>query len=238
MAPSFLFPLCKSVLLPFNGDLHLACHGCRPQTATLLIFNKPIFAGELSGSVFLSGQDSKHASMLSHFSSVWLFAAPWTVAHRLLCPRDSPGKITGVGCHALLQGIFQTQRLNPRPLRLLYWQAGSYPPVSPHCHFLRRIFPSYSTSPPKVVFTPNTPSLWESYLVSHRRGILTGYLLRFIIFYAFPESGCLNHPKQLQNNFNLMDVVLNKNLSFFHKPCDLHVKKKDWSRLLIIVFFW
>ena len=25
---------------------------------------------------------------------------------RLLCPRDSPGKNTGVGCHALLQGIF------------------------------------------------------------------------------------------------------------------------------------
>ena len=32
---------------------------------------------------------------------------------RLLCPWDSPGKNTGVGCHALLQGIFQTQGLNP-----------------------------------------------------------------------------------------------------------------------------
>ena len=27
--------------------------------------------------------------------------------------RDSPSKNTGVGCHALLQGIFPTQRLNP-----------------------------------------------------------------------------------------------------------------------------
>ena len=27
-------------------------------------------------------------------------------------PRDSPGKNTGVGCHALLQGIFPTQRSN------------------------------------------------------------------------------------------------------------------------------
>jgi len=26
---------------------------------------------------------------------------------------DSPGKNTGVGCHALLQGIFQTQESNP-----------------------------------------------------------------------------------------------------------------------------
>ena len=32
---------------------------------------------------------------------------------RLLCPWDSPGKKTGVGCHVLLQGIFQVQGLNP-----------------------------------------------------------------------------------------------------------------------------
>jgi len=32
---------------------------------------------------------------------------------RLLCPWDSPGKNTGVGCHVLLQGIFPTQGLNP-----------------------------------------------------------------------------------------------------------------------------
>ena len=31
---------------------------------------------------------------------------------RLLCPWDSPGKNTGVGCHFLLQGIFPAQRLN------------------------------------------------------------------------------------------------------------------------------
>ena len=44
---------------------------------------------------------------------------------RLLCPWDSPGKNTGVGGHALLQGIFQTQGLN---LHLLHWQvdAGSH----------------------------------------------------------------------------------------------------------------
>ena len=32
---------------------------------------------------------------------------------RLLCPWDSPGKNTGMGCHSLLQGIFPTQGLNP-----------------------------------------------------------------------------------------------------------------------------
>ena len=31
---------------------------------------------------------------------------------RLLCPWGSSGKNTGVGCHALLQGIFQTQESN------------------------------------------------------------------------------------------------------------------------------
>ena len=32
---------------------------------------------------------------------------------RLRCPRDSPGKKTGVSRHALLQGIFPTQETNP-----------------------------------------------------------------------------------------------------------------------------
>ena len=37
---------------------------------------------------------------------------------RLLCPWDFPRKNTGVGCHAHLQEIFLSQRLNPRLLRL------------------------------------------------------------------------------------------------------------------------
>ena len=32
---------------------------------------------------------------------------------RLLCPWNSPGKNSGVGCHFLLQGIFPTQGSNP-----------------------------------------------------------------------------------------------------------------------------
>ena len=35
-----------------------------------------------------------------------------TAASQFLCPRGSPGKNTGVGCHALLQGMLQTQELN------------------------------------------------------------------------------------------------------------------------------
>ena len=38
---------------------------------------------------------------------------------------DSPGKSTGVGCHALIQGVCLTQGLNQHLLHLLHWQAGS-----------------------------------------------------------------------------------------------------------------
>ena len=62
--------------------------------------------------------------VLSH---VQLFATPWTVATRLLCPWDSPGKNTGVGSHSLLQGIFPTQGSNPSLLHLLHWQVDSLP---------------------------------------------------------------------------------------------------------------
>ena len=54
-------------------------------------------------------------------NSLW---PPWTVAARLLCPRDFPGKNTGVGYHLLLQRIFLIQGLNPH---FLHWQEGSLP---------------------------------------------------------------------------------------------------------------
>ena len=60
-------------------------------------------------------------SVQNQLQSPWWFSCsivsnsvtPWTVAHHLLCPWDSPGKNTGVGCHFLLQGIFLIQELNP-----------------------------------------------------------------------------------------------------------------------------
>ena len=45
---------------------------------------------------------------------------------RLLCPWNSPGKNTGVGCHFLLWGIFPTQESNLCLLHLLHWEAGSF----------------------------------------------------------------------------------------------------------------
>ena len=52
--------------------------------------------------------------LLSHSSRVRLFATVRTVAHQAPLSMDSPGKNTGVGCHALLRGVFPTQRRNPR----------------------------------------------------------------------------------------------------------------------------
>ena len=55
-----------------------------------------------------------------------------SIAARLLCPWDFPVKNTGVGCHALLQGIFWAHGLNRS---LLHRQVGSLPlapPGKPH----------------------------------------------------------------------------------------------------------
>ena len=68
-----------------------------------------------------------HAQFLSH---VWVFAIPCPP----VCPWDSPGKHTGVGCLFLFQGIFMTQGSN---LHLLHWQADSlllHHPKSPHLY--------------------------------------------------------------------------------------------------------
>ena len=67
----------------------------------------------------------------SRFSRVWLFATLWTVAHQAPLSRDSPGKNTGVICHALLQEIFPMQGLNPCFLCLLHWQVDSLSWVPP-----------------------------------------------------------------------------------------------------------
>ena len=51
----------------------------------------------------------------------------WTVAHRLLCPWDSPGKDTGVGFCALLQGNVPPRDQTWVCYIFPHWQAGSLP---------------------------------------------------------------------------------------------------------------
>ena len=83
----------------------------------------------------------------SYLVEEWWYMVKWTFAYFVvvlftkLCPtlwdptdcsppgssvhEDSPGKNTGVGCYALLQGIFPTKGLNLHFLHLLHWQANS-----------------------------------------------------------------------------------------------------------------
>ena len=94
--------------------------------------------------------------MLSRFSCVWLCNAMDCKPTRLLCPWDSPGRNTGVGCHTLLQGIFPTQGSNPHLLCLLLWQAGSLllaSPGKPSNYWFLASPHSYSLYP-NVVFLP------------------------------------------------------------------------------------
>ena len=66
----------------------------------------------------------KHCVCVQLFSHFQLFATPWTVPARLLCPWNFPGKSTGVGCHFLLQRIIPAQGSN---LCFLHWQVDSSP---------------------------------------------------------------------------------------------------------------
>ena len=72
------------------------------------------------------GLPASRMCMLSCFSCPQPSATLWTVACQAPLSTDSPGKNTGVGCHALLQGIFPTQGSDPCLSSLLHWQAGSF----------------------------------------------------------------------------------------------------------------
>ena len=70
--------------------------------------------------------------MFQLFVTPWLQRFMWLFGTcQFLCLWDFPGKITGVGCHALLQGIFPTQGLNLHLLCLLNWQVDSLPLMPP-----------------------------------------------------------------------------------------------------------
>ena len=66
-------------------------------------------------------------------------ATLWTVARQASVHGDSPGKNTGVGCHALLPGIFPTQRSNLikifliKPIRVKNIQRCRKPGTFPFC---------------------------------------------------------------------------------------------------------
>ena len=80
---------------------------------------------------------------------------PMNCGPQVLCPRDSPGKNTGVDCHTLLQGIFPTQGLN------------SWLPVSPA--LLEDSLPTEPLRKPLVIPCPT--KYWEFYTSKVEREI-------------------------------------------------------------------
>ena len=66
---------------------------------------------------------------------------------------ESPGKNTGVGCHALLQGIFPTQGLNPSLSQLLHLQADSLPLAPPGKPLSKAYYSSEKKKASKALLT-------------------------------------------------------------------------------------
>ena len=90
--------------LIFLGSRVIADNGCSHEIKRHL----------LVGRKAMTNLDSiLKSSSVQSLSCVWLFATPWTVPIRLLCPWDFPGKSAGVDCRFLFQGIFSTQGSNP-----------------------------------------------------------------------------------------------------------------------------
>ena len=86
---------------------------------------------------------------------------------------DSPGKNTGVGCQALLQGIFPTQGMNPHLLCLLHWQVGSLPLALPGksrggIQLNRILSAQWNTGKQKKFFFSSSEKLSTSHLLRSR----------------------------------------------------------------------
>ena len=98
---------------------------------------------------------------------------PWTVAHQApLSMGFSRQEYWGLR-HALLQGIFPTQGLNPPLLCLLHWQVGSLP-LMPHLWSLSHYtaLPEPLSSPPAALWPPDGPTGEMSYLPNFMRNFL------------------------------------------------------------------
>ena len=114
--------------------------GCHPLLQGIFLTQEPnlcllhrrqiLYCLSHQGSHMPCSEAKKQSKMKKCKSQLMYFslsaAAAWSLqlCLILLCPWDSPGKKTGVGCYALLQGIFSTQGLNSG---LLHWQVDSLP---------------------------------------------------------------------------------------------------------------
>ena len=120
-----------------------------------------------------------HSAMSSSLRPHGLYSPPGSSIHG-----DSPGKNTGVGCRALVQGIFPTQRSNPglpRCRQILDWVSHQGSPLglesSPKQHGLSSSFElssihsfSIASSTPRVESLTQQGTLyWSEFSLSREK---------------------------------------------------------------------
>ena len=133
----------------------------------------------------MMSQQGRVAAAAKSLSCVPLCATPWTVATRLLCPWDSPGKNTGAGYHSLLQVLtcyYQLSGMVPVGIPCLccevsgFWQMGdgTHPSsVHPRTFAVLHLFVPSSLPPPLLLtasdldFLPGFAFSRMSYSWSH-----------------------------------------------------------------------
>ena len=113
---------------------------------------------------FLASLQKGLHSTTSLFSCVQLLRPHGVPPTRIFCPRDFPGKNTGMGCHFLLQGIFLTQGPS---LRLLHWQADPLPPSDQESHHVATLQHNYPD------WTPQAPFRETALLSASAEGVTT-----------------------------------------------------------------
>ena len=114
------FGLCckpQGILRPLQGEVCLhkdhmgSWHHRDAQAGPSSVQNTEEAAHPILHPSDLSASQNPHLNIKTcvYAQSLQLCVTTRTVAHQAFCPWDFPGKKTGVGSHALLQGIFLTQ---------------------------------------------------------------------------------------------------------------------------------
>ena len=123
---------------------------------------------------------------------------------------DSPGKNTGVGCHALLQGIFPTKGSNPSLLCLLHWQACSLPLVPPgkprKVYIIVKLLKCKGVTNVEIRIVDTSESLWRVLWLGH----------------VLVHLGC--------DNKNIIDQWLKQQTFIFHSSGDWEIQEQSTSR--------
>ena len=93
--------------------------------------NPPLLTVYVSSWIAPTFVSSSESGRVSHSVVPDSLQPPGLWPARFLCPWNSPGNNTEVGCYFLFQGIFPTQGLDQCLLHLLLWQADSLPSDTP-----------------------------------------------------------------------------------------------------------